>query len=199
MATISQTQQQLLEQFTHLFVEYTAHTNISAIRDYDGVWQKHVLDSLELLNFEQLHGRVLDIGTGGGVPGMPLAIMCPDAQFVLLDSGNKKIKACEYFIEQLGLKNVTTVHDRAENYALKAHDSFDYVLSRATAYLPKILNWSSPFVSKEGKIILYKSPSEEELTDGEKVLSRLKLEQRFIYEYTFEDHERQLRVYGPQL
>ena len=83
-------------------MEYNSHTNLSAIRDAEGIVEKHFVDSLMLQNFFDISGmKVLDIGTGGGFPGIPLAIRVPSVQVTLLDSVGKKIKACDTFIETL--------------------------------------------------------------------------------------------------
>jgi 16S rRNA (guanine527-N7)-methyltransferase len=100
------------------------------------------------------------------MPGIPLAIMVPDSHFTLLDSVGKKVKACAHFSEKIGLRNTTTVHARAEEFARTHANKFDTVVSRATAFLPTILEWSLPFLSQNGQIILYKTPSPEELQAG---------------------------------
>lgn len=99
----------LFERFADSFLAYNSHTNLSAIRDREGVISKHFADSAVLLNFEELQGRVLDIGTGGGFPGIPLKIMRPGLEVVLMDSVSKKTKACDHFIAELGLTNIRTV------------------------------------------------------------------------------------------
>ena len=89
----------LFEKFLALFQEYNAHTNLSAIRDEVGIVEKHFIDSVMLANFIEFHGKVLDIGSGGGFPGIPLKIGNPDVDFTLMDSVGKKVKAMNYFIE----------------------------------------------------------------------------------------------------
>lgn len=150
------------------FLEYNAHTNLSAIRDAEGVVLKHFADSAVLSRFEPLSGRLLDIGTGGGFPGIPLRILFPELDVTLLDSVSKKTKACDHFVRELGLSGVSVVWGRAEEVSRRPnlHASFDAVVSRATAYLPQILEWAIPFVKTGGRIFLYKTPSEEELSDG---------------------------------
>lgn len=140
----------LFERYADLFLEYNAHTNLSAIRDKEGVVSKHFADSVVLLNFEELRGRVLDIGTGGGFPGIPLKIMRPGLEVVLMDSVSKKTKACDHFVAYLGLDDIWTVWSRAEEAAKRPdmRSGFDWVVSRATAYMPQILEWAAPFVAK---------------------------------------------------
>lgn len=140
----------LFERYADLFLEYNAHTNLSAIRDREGVVSKHFADSAVLLNFEDVSGKVLDIGTGGGFPGIPLKIMRPNLEVALMDSVSKKTKACDHFVAYLGLDDVWTVWARAEEAAKRPdmRNQFDWVVSRATAYMPQILEWAAPFVAK---------------------------------------------------
>lgn len=172
---LNDAQASLFERYADLFLEYNSHTNLSAIRDRDGVLEKHFADSAVLTLFEEVSGRVLDIGTGGGFPGIPLKILRPETEFVLLDSVSKKTKACDHFIAELGLSGIRTEWGRAEDVARLPGMSkgFGLVVSRATAYLPKILEWAAPFVAEGGKIALYKLPSEEELCDGLPIAKKL--------------------------
>lgn len=174
------------ERFLELFLEYNAHTNLSAIRDPEGVIEKHFVDSAMLLAQLTPHGRVLDIGTGGGFPGIPLKILLPETEFVLLDSVGKKTKATNHFIQELGLTGITSIQDRAENLAKNPdyREKFDFVVSRATAYLPTILEWAKPFLKPDGTIILYKLPSREERNDGSKACKKFSL--RFSEELSYE-------------
>lgn len=177
----------LFERYADLFLEYNSHTNLSAIRDREGVLSKHFADSAVLLNFEELHGRVLDIGTGGGFPGIPLKIMRPSLEVVLMDSVSKKTKACDHFVAYLGLDDIWTVWARAEDAAKRPdmRASFDWVVSRATAYMPQILEWAAPFVKVGGAVALYKLPSEEELKDGIPVAKKLGFELARENSYSF--------------
>lgn len=188
---------QNLEAFVHLFQDYNKHTNLSAIRKTDEIWQKHIIDSLMPLKFEKLNGTLLDIGTGGGLPAIPLAIALEDLNVRAIDSVGKKIKACNYFISELGLKNVITRQARAEDLAAesKEYHHYDIVVARATAYLPKILDWAEVYMKPDGKIILYKTPSKQELSDGEPVLRRLKLILSREHVYELASQERRLLVY----
>lgn len=89
----------IFRKFLELFMEYNAHTNLSAIRTPEGVIEKHFIDSLMLGNFVELSGKVLDIGSGGGFPGIPLKILFPSVDFTLMDSVGKKVRAMNHFIE----------------------------------------------------------------------------------------------------
>ena len=114
----------LFERFLTLFREYNAHTNLSAIRDDDGIIEKHFVDSLYgaqvIANMDVTQPsshptiQLLDIGSGGGFPGIPLKIVMPELQVTLLDSVGKKVKAMNYFVGELGLENTKAIQERAE-------------------------------------------------------------------------------------
>lgn len=114
-----------------------------------------------------LSGRVLDVGTGGGFPGIPLAIMNSEVDFYLLDSVGKKITAIKHFVKLLDLQNVHTLYGRTEDiiktpgYA----KSFDFIVSRATAYLPKLVSWCIPYLKDSGIMLSYKLPGRDELNE----------------------------------
>ncbi len=173
--TLSLSEEALFQHFLALFVAYNAHTNLSAIRDEEGIIVKHFIDSLAILRAVKLEGRILDIGSGGGFPGIPLKIIQPTLHMTLLDSVGKKVKAMNHFVESLQLRDISAIQERAEvlgknrDYAGK----YDFVVSRATAYMTDILPWSVPFLKKNGKIILYKIYSEEEQKDGEQIAKKL--------------------------
>lgn len=182
------------EKFLALFIEYNSHTNLSAIRDRDGIIEKHFLDSLygvgiitEILQFAKTTPvRLLDIGSGWGFPGIPLKIVLPELDITLLDSIGKKVKAMNHFVENLELSDIEAIQDRAEN--LSKHPDhkwkYDIVVSRATAYITDILFWAQPFLSKTGRIILYKMPGEDERRDIGQACQkyRLKLTGELEYE-----------------
>ncbi len=163
------------EQFLALFIEYNGHTNLSAIRERDDIVEKHFIDSLYgvsiiteiLAHTRTMPVRLLDIGSGGGFPGIPLKIVVPELHITLLDSVGKKVTAMNHFIKEIGLENIYAIQDRAENLA-KHPDykgMYDIVVSRATAYITDILYYSAPFLTKNGRIILYKMPGEDESRD----------------------------------
>lgn len=187
-----------LVEFVELFQAYNAHTNLSAIRTAEAIWLKHIVDSLLLLKFEDLaEQRAIDLGTGGGLPGIPLAIAQPSLHMTLLDSVGKKVTACRSFIGQLELTNATAMLDRAEQLAEadQHRRHYDVVLSRATAYLPILLAWSERLMAPTGRIILYKTPSEQERQDGQAVTKELELKLVREHQYQLDGQARSLLVY----
>ncbi len=130
-----------------LYKEWNNKINVISRKDIDSLYEKHVLHSLSIaavFDFEK-DAEIIDIGTGGGFPGIPLAIFFPEVKFHLVDSIGKKLKVVQAVTEHLGLKNVTVQHIRAE--AIKDR-KFDYVVSRAVAALKELWNWSKPLLKK---------------------------------------------------
>lgn len=154
---ISQEETTLFERFLALFIDYNNHTNLSAIRDEEGIIEKHFVDSLygipaiqESIGRRGASPRLLDIGSGGGFPGIPLKIVMPTLRVTLLDSVGKKVKAMNHFVTELGLENIHAVQARAEDLAKLPEEKgqYDFVVSRATAYITDILSWAKPFLGK---------------------------------------------------
>jgi 16S rRNA (guanine527-N7)-methyltransferase len=140
----------------HLLTElerWNARVNLTAIREPEAMVAGHILDSLAVR--PMLEGRrVLDVGTGAGFPGLPLAIAEPEIQFVLLDSNGKKISFVRHIIGELGLRNATAVQARAEDYA--PGERFDTVIARALASTQKLLELAGHLLEKEGVLLALK-------------------------------------------
>ena len=133
-------QKKQFEKFGPVFFDWNNKINLISIKDTDHFYERHVLHSLgitKVLDF--LPGsEILDIGTGGGFPGIPLAILFPEVQFTLVDSIQKKIKAVNGIIEELDIKNAVGIHARAE----KIKGSFDFIISRAVTRLNRFIPWT---------------------------------------------------------
>ena len=144
---ITDEQKQQFEKLEQLYTEWNEKINVISRKDMDGLYEKHILHSLGIAKVMPFADgtKVLDIGTGGGFPGIPLAILFPEVSFTLIDSIGKKIKVVEAVSEGLGLKNVTTVHGRAE----KLKEKFHFVVSRAVTQMPEFLRWLKGKFEKE--------------------------------------------------
>ena len=146
---LTDTQYQQLAELAELYEFWNQQINVISRKDLDSLYEKHVLHSLSITKIFAIHSgsKVADIGTGGGFPGIPLAIINPEVEFLLIDSIGKKIKVVDEVSKALNLKNVRTIHGRAEE--VKEHD-FDLCVSRAVAPLSKLGLWSKSLLNKKG-------------------------------------------------
>ncbi len=145
---LSGQQQELLELLWPLYSEWNEKINLISRKDLPHFYERHVLHSLALLKIIHFAPgtRVMDFGTGGGFPGIPLAIACPGAEFVLVDSIGKKIKVVNEVVDSLGLTNVTARQARGEDI----NEKFDFIISRAVKSLPVFLPWVRNKIKKNG-------------------------------------------------
>ena len=150
-----------LNRLAYLVLDWNEKINVTAVRERGEFMKKNVYDSLTILNLPEFSeaARILDLGTGGGFPGLPLAVCCPDKEFVLMDSVGKKLKVVADVAEKLGLKNVQVVHARAEDLARDKsfRESFDLTVSRAVANMSTLTEYCMPFVRVGGMFAAYKT------------------------------------------
>ncbi|MBV1950833.1 MAG: 16S rRNA (guanine(527)-N(7))-methyltransferase RsmG [Cycloclasticus sp.] len=149
-----------LMDFLRMLVKWNRVYNLSAIKEAEQMIDLHLLDSLAILPF--LHGqRCIDVGTGAGLPGIPLAIARPDMMFSLLDSNSKKTRFIQQVCIDLGLKNVQVVHERVENY--QPSQRFDTLTARAFTGLPDLLTKTRHLLCSNGKLLAMKSKETDKL------------------------------------
>lgn len=159
-------------------LERNRHVNLTAITDTEDFIRKHYVDSLLCGMSAEFRnaGRVIDVGTGAGFPGVPLAIAFPEKEFVLMDSLNKRIKIINELCSEAGILNVTAVHGRAEELARRKdmRESFDIGVSRAVANMSTLSEYCLPFVRTGGTFIACKGPdSDKEIQDAENAVKLL--------------------------
>ncbi|WP_353086977.1 16S rRNA (guanine(527)-N(7))-methyltransferase RsmG [Flavobacterium sp.] len=146
---LTENQRNQLAQLQALYTEWNAKINVISRKDIDELYTRHVLHSLgiaKVMEFQQ-GASVMDVGTGGGFPGIPLAILFPDTQFYLIDVIGKKIKVVQEVAAALGLTNVKAAQMRAEN----VQEEFDFIVSRAVTNMPDFVKWVRGKVKKQSK------------------------------------------------
>lgn len=144
---LTEKQKQQFEALAPLYLEWNEKINVISRKDTESLYEKHILHSLGIAKVMPFapHTKILDVGTGGGFPGIPLAILFPEAHFTLIDSIGKKITVVEAVANSIGLQNVTAVHGRAE----KVTDQYHFVISRAVTQMPDFLRWLKGKFAKE--------------------------------------------------
>jgi 16S rRNA (guanine527-N7)-methyltransferase len=148
-STLSQHQKKQILQLGDLYSEWNAIINVISRKDVEFLYTHHVLHSMAIMKFMTFKDetKILDLGTGGGFPGIPLAILNPNVRFTLVDSIGKKIKVVNEVAHACGLSNVIGIHGRAE----EIKDKFDFVVTRAVAKVDKLLPWSRKVLSKTNR------------------------------------------------
>lgn len=187
-----------LRAFVDALLRENEKLNLTAVRDPQTAWRVHVLDSLALLPLirQRACRTLLDLGSGGGVPGLPLACALPQMQVTLLDSTQKKIAACGRIADAIGLTNVSFLAARAEDAAHQAQqrEQYDAVTARAVTKLPQLIEWTAGFIHPHGVAWLFKTPAaaDVELSAAQRAceLCRMKFIRRHAYRLPDETDER---------
>ncbi|WP_099469810.1 16S rRNA (guanine(527)-N(7))-methyltransferase RsmG [Konateibacter massiliensis] len=183
--------------YYEILVEWNKVMNLTAITEFDEVIQKHFIDSLSIVKAVDMNKkiRLIDIGTGAGFPGIPLKIVFPHIEVVLLDSLNKRINFLNEVIQNLNLEKIKTIHGRAEDFShdKEYREGFDLCVSRAVANLASLAEYCLPYVKVKGSFVPYKSGKiEEELVASKKAIHVLggKIENEVYFNLPNSDIER---------
>lgn len=164
--------------YMNMIKEWNQKINLTAIIEDSEIFKKHFIDSIKIFKFDFLKNcnSIIDIGTGGGFPGIPMKIMRPDANIVLLDSLNKRINFLNEVISTLKLQNIKAIHGRAEDYAREKEyrEKFDAVVSRAVANMATLSELCLPYVKVNGYFVAMKGPAiDEEIKDSKNAIGTL--------------------------
>lgn len=184
--SVSDAQIAQLEDFTARMLETNKVMNLTRITDPKEIAEKHLLDCASLLQAADFSKKsVVDVGCGAGFPGMPLHILCPSCKLTLLDSLGKRIRFLQGCIDAMNLSDIEAVHARAEEFAAKHREQYDFAVSRAVAQLNVLAELSLPLVKQGGAFIAMKSKdTDEELERAKKAISLLGGEIEKIIDYT---------------
>lgn len=175
-----------LKKFSEVFLEKNKVINLISKNDEKFLFEKHIFDSLSIEKFFEKYNinpagmSMLDIGTGGGFPAVPIAICYPELKVTGLDSIAKKIRAIEDFKKELNLENLTLINDRAENLKEK----YDLVVSRAVSRLDKVVEYAMPLLKNGGYFVCYKSKQVfDEIREAKELIFKKKAELLEVIEY----------------
>lgn len=177
--------------YMRLVQEWNEKINLTAITEDNEFIKKHFIDCIKAFKSDAIKNAdtLIDVGTGAGFPGLPIAILNPRTKVTLLDSLNKRVNFLNTVVRELDLKNVTTIHSRAEDGARKPElrEKFDVATSRAVANMAVLSEFCMPFVKKNGHFVALKGPSiDEELSNGNKAIKTLGGELKNIIEVNVE-------------
>jgi len=164
-----------IEKFCDFLIEANNKTNLTAIKNKEKIYLKHVYDSLTLakaIDFKAIE-TFLDVGTGAGVPGMVIKICFPDIEVTLIEANNKKCEFLKIAVEKLKLKKINIIQERAEDYVKENREIFDVVTARAVANMSVLSELCLPFVKIGGNFIAMKSHIDEELEGAKEAIELL--------------------------
>lgn len=194
---VSIEQSEQMYDFYRMVIEKNKVMNLTAITEYKDFVLKHFVDSLliaKIISFDK-EVSLLDVGTGAGFPGIPIKILFPKAEVLLLDSLKKRLTFLDEVIQTLSLKGISTIHSRAEELQTKGayRENFDLVVSRAVSALPSLLEYCLPYVKLGGNFVAYKATNaREELDLSKKALSVLGGRVKEMQSFRLEENDRVL-------
>ncbi len=182
------------EKYKNLLIEWNKKINITSIDDEEEIYLKHFIDSVIIKKYVIIkkEAKTIDIGTGGGFPGIPLKLIDNEMKITLLDSLNKRIKFLDEVVKELDLKDVECIHGRAEEFGqnINYREKYDYGFSRAVASLNVLLEYVLPFIKKDGLFIAFKGSNfNDEIQDSKNALKILGGEVIDLKEYNLPESD----------
>ena len=183
------------EKYAKLLVEYNQKFNLTSICEEEEIYLKHFADSI--FGAEFINGNTLiDIGSGGGFPAIPLKIVCENVELTMMDATGKKCEFLKTVAKELELQNVTVINGRAEEYSIKneLRDSYDICTARAVARLNVLAEYCMPFVKVGGRFIAYKGDAKEEIQEAENAIKALGGQIEEIKEFDLLNNKRTIVV-----
>lgn len=184
-----------LNEFYKNLIFYNNSFNLTNITEENDVFIKHFLDSIYPQYLIKENSSVLDVGAGAGFPSLPLKIYRPDLKITMIDSLNKRVNFLNEMIELLCLKDISATHTRAEDFALKNRENFDYVIVRALAKLNTLVEYALPFLKLQGELLAYKGAEvEEEISQCESALKILGGKVERVEKFELEGNSRSVVV-----
>lgn len=192
---LSESQAEKFGLYYNLLTEYNGKFNITSVTEEKEVYIKHFIDSVIGIKFIN-KGNLIDIGSGGGFPLVPIKIIKEDLSVTAVESTGKKCEFLEVLGEKLGFKNFTVLNGRAEDFSKTAayREKFDYCTSRAVARYNTLCEYCIPFVKKGGLFIAYKGDADEEVKESENALKVLGCKIKEKYDFLLEDAKRSLII-----
>lgn len=187
-----------VDRYLKMIQEKNKVMNLTAVDDYDEMWDKHVIDSATVMPLIEKYNvkKIIDVGTGAGFPGVIIKLQDDSLDVVLMDSLKKRMNFLDEVIRELNLKNIKTIHARAEDLATKEHrEIYDASISRAVARLDTLLEYTLPFVKVGGYFFAMKGPLiDEEIKEAENAIKILGGKIEEIVKYDFDFGERNILV-----
>lgn len=185
--TLSDEQIDKFNKYYKYLISENEKYNLTAITEKNDVYLKHFIDSVLPYIYFISNSLILDVGAGAGFPSIPLAILRPDLNFILIDSVNKKVSFLNQLISILNLSNVTAFHTRCEDFAKNNREKYDYVVARAVAPMNTLCEYLIPFAKVNGNIVMYKGDNYlDELKASENVLKMFHVKHLDTLKYTIE-------------
>lgn len=192
-----------IEVYANELKKWNENVNLISRKDINNILERHILHSLTILKYVDIFDNAicLDIGSGGGLPGIPIKIARPSIKLIMIDSIAKKTNITRQIVNKLALTNVNVINDRVENIAKNIiyKKSIDFVIARAVARTDLILKWSIPLIKNNGKIVLLKGGDlSEEIADAKKISNSYKFEEIPInlngYDYFMKEEKKILVI-----